>query len=243
VFSDWVYDLETYPNWFEAQFIHTVTGEYHRFTCTPWRNDMPALGAHVARLRRESGSRLVGFNNIGFDYYVLHPVIESGGVGCDYYTCYRRSQEVFAAQRGPYGVNVKPWEVLIPQVDLFKIHHLDNRAKNTSLKQLQFAMRSESVEDLPYPPGTDLTPEQVEEGSAYCFHDVTETLKFYWHSKGLLDFRDALSAKYGREFTNHNDTKIGKDFFIMKLEERQPGICFEFEHARPHVYADDDIPF
>jgi hypothetical protein len=44
------------------------------------------------------------------------------------------------------------------------------------------------------------------------------TKKFYHHSKHMIAFRDELSEKYMRDFTNHNDTKIGKDYFIMQLE-------------------------
>jgi hypothetical protein len=33
-------------------------------------------------------------------------------------------------------------------------------------------------------------------------------------------------VKYNRNFLNHNDTKIGKDYFIMKLEENMPGSCY-----------------
>jgi hypothetical protein len=48
---------------------------------------------------------------------------------------------------------------------------------------------------------------------------VTETLKFYNHSLPMIRFREELSKRYGRNFINFNDTKIGKEYLIMKLEE------------------------
>jgi hypothetical protein len=88
-------------------------------------------------------------------------------------------------------------------------------------------MCSESVEDLPIPPGTVLTPEQIDIVRAYCRHDVTETHKFWQHSRDQIEFRRVLSERYGRDFTNHNDTKIGKDYFVMRLEEARPGSCYQ----------------
>jgi hypothetical protein len=43
----------------------------------------------------------------------------------------------------------------------------------------------------------------------------------------LIRFRDELSKKYKRDFTNHNDTKIGKDYFIMQLEKTMPDSCYK----------------
>jgi hypothetical protein len=38
----------------------------------------------------------------------------------------------------------------IPQLDLFLIHHYNNRARITSLKHLEVSMRLENVEDMPF---------------------------------------------------------------------------------------------
>jgi len=48
----------------------------------------------------------------------------------------------------------------------------------------------------------------------------------------MVRFREELSVKYQRNFMNHNDTKIGKDYFIMKLEEA--GVpCYTQSPRRP----------
>jgi hypothetical protein len=57
-------------------------------------------------------------------------------------------------------------------------------------------------------------------------HDVKMTLLFYKECLSQITFREELSTKYGRNFLNHNDTKIGKDYFIMRLEEDMPGSCY-----------------
>jgi hypothetical protein len=45
----------------------------------------------------------------------------------------------------------------------------------------------------------------------------------------MIRFREELTKKYNRDFLNHNDTKIGKDYFIMRLEEKQKGCCYKID--------------
>jgi len=58
----------------------------------------------------------------------------------------------------------------------------------------------------------------------YNAHDVRETIRFYEESRKQLAFRDELTAQLGVDFTNFNDTKIGKEFFTMEMEKAVPGI-------------------
>jgi hypothetical protein len=48
---------------------------------------------------------------------------------------------------------------------------------------------------------------------------VDQTKAFYFKTLDMIAFREDLTKKYQRDFMNHNDTKIGKDYFTMKLEE------------------------
>jgi len=143
---------------------------------------------------------------------------------------------------------VKPSDQFVQQIDLFKIHHFDNRARATSLKVLEFNMRSENIEDLPFPVGTVLNSEQIKVLKQYNKHDTSETKKFYHKSKDMIAFREELTRKYARDFMNHNDTKIGKDYFVMKLEEAGVA-CYDFgpkgrtprQTKRPVIHLKDAI--
>jgi len=66
---DWVYDLETYPNVFTASFKHPATGTRAKFVISEWHNDLRELIDFLYALK-STGGRLVGFNNVGFDYPV-----------------------------------------------------------------------------------------------------------------------------------------------------------------------------
>jgi len=133
---------------------------------------------------------------------------------------YRAAQKQIDSFKGDgFGNTIKREDWYFNLIDLYKIHHFDNKARATSLKMLEFNMREDNISDLPYPVGTMLTTEQISVLKKYNMHDVKMTLAFYNQSQEQINFREQLSEKYNRDFTNHNDTKIGKDYFIMRLED------------------------
>lgn len=215
--NDWVWDVETYPNVFTIAFEHIDAPIRLCFEISNYRDDSAQIFGFLQHLR-ETFARLVGFNNVGFDYPVLHLLMKMGR--CDAPTLYAKAMAIIQSQdkQDRWAHGVKPTDRYIPQIDLFLIHHFDNGARMTSLKALEFNMRSMTIEDLPFPVGTVLNQEQIATLKTYNAHDVEQTKKFYHHSKHMVAFRDELSEKYHRDFTNHNDTKIGKDYFIMQLE-------------------------
>lgn len=228
---DWIYDIETYPNCFTFTAIDANGENLHVFECSPRRSDVGDMFDFLDK-RRRSKDRLVGFNNVGFDYPVVHDLLSvrdkaltvSGKAVA--VRAYKKAQMVIGADN-VFQKLVKPSEVHVEQVDLYKIHHFDNKARATSLKMLEFNMRSDNIKDLPYEVGSTLTDEQIDELIVYNIHDVKETLKFYHHTMPMLRFREELTERYHKSFINHNDTKIGKDYFIMRLEEEMPGSCYK----------------
>ena len=49
----------------------------------------------------------------------------------------------------------------------------------------------------------------------------------------MLDLRDNLSAKYGIDFTNMSDSKIGSEIFIQEIEAVKPNSCYKIvNHKR-----------
>ncbi len=246
--NDWVYDLETMPNVFLAAFEHAEMPIRLAFEISDFRNDSKELLDFLYYLKGNN-ARLVGFNNIGFDYPVLHTLIKMGR--SDAKTLYQKAQAIIGSQddESRWAHGVKPSDRLIPQLDLFKIMHFDNRSKSTSLKVLEFNMRSDTIQDLPFPFTSTLDQEQIKVLKVYNAHDVNQTKKFLHRILPMIRFREELTVKYKRDFMNHNDTKIGKDFFVMKLEE--VGVsCYDYspdtgrtprQTKRPVIHLKDAI--
>ena len=216
--NDWIYDIETYPNVFTLAVEHAEAPITLAFEISDHRNDSRSIVDFIHSVR-DAGGRMVGFNNIGFDYPVLHTLVRMGHSDAD--TLYKKAMAIIGSQDEDdrWMHNVKPTDRYAEQIDLFKIHHFDNKARATSLKVLEFNMRSDSIEDLPFKVGTHLTADQIQVLKKYNAHDVAQTKAFYHHTRDMIRFREKLTHKYQRDFMNHNDTKIGKDYFAMKLEE------------------------
>ncbi len=225
--NDWVVDVETFPNVFTAAFEHVDAPFCVAYEISDWRNESVELIAFLHQLR-DRGARLVSFNGLGFDWPILQMLVRMGR--SDARTLYNKAQAIVGTQddEDRWVHQVYPSDRLVPQIDLYKIHHFDNRARATGLKALEFAMRADSIEDLPFPVGSTLTLEQVPVLKAYNAHDVSQTKRFYHHSREMIAFREELCAKYPQsDWINFNDTKIGKQFFTMKLEES--GVpCFAY---------------
>jgi len=225
--NDYVFDIETYPNVFTLAVEHADAPLRWMFEISDWRNDSREIVAFLQFLK-ETDARMVGFNNLGFDYPVLHTLIRMGVSSA--HTLYEKAMAIIGSQDedGSKWMHlVKPSDQFVTQLDLFKIHHFDNKARATSLKVLEFNMRADSIEDLPFKVGTTLTREQVDVLKRYNQHDVSMTKAFYHKSLDMIHFREELTRKYARDFMNHNDTKIGKDYFVMKLEEAGVS-CYDY---------------
>ena len=218
-----VYDLETYPNFFSCSAVGCDTDDRGVWEISERRDDRQGLIDWLWHLSR-SGIEMVGFNNIGFDYPIIHYLLSNPTATYD--NLYEKAQAIIKSG-DRFAHTIWPSDRVIPQIDLFKVHHFDNVARSTSLKALQIAMRSPSVVDLPYPAGTLLTPDQMDVVLDYNDHDVDETKRFWHISKPQIDFRREVSQRYGRDFMNHNDTKIGKDYFVQELERVDPTSCYE----------------
>lgn len=224
--GDLTYDIETYPNCFLIGLQHRVTKQRWQFEISPRTNDLFKFCLFICAMQQQ-GNRMIGFNNIGFDYPVIHYIYKSAAAYPSAFNIYDKAMSIINAPdhaRFSHMVWENDW--LVPQIDLYKIHHFDNRAKSTSLKMLEFNMRMGSIEDLPFEVGKPLTNNQIQVLADYMWHDIDATDRFCDESADQIRFREELSTKYDRNFLNHNDTKIGKDYFIMRLEEANPGCCY-----------------
>lgn len=230
--KDYVYDLEVFPNIFTAVFACDVDKKMWVFEISDRKDDSVRLRKFLTE-RYKNKDTLVGFNNLGFDSPLLHYWLANKGLTSD--DMYRYAQEIIESfnseDRFKYQLSKsKEW---LRQLDLYKINHFDNKARATSLKLLEINMRSKNVSDLPYPVGSTLTFDQMDELISYNKHDVLETLKFYKLCEKDIKFRQVLNERYGIDFTNFNDTKIGKQYFQTQLEKHDPEACYvQTKHGR-----------
>lgn len=218
--TDRAYDCETYPNCYMIGFKCVETGERWRFEISTRRDDRQALYQFLST----KGWRAVGYNNIGFDYPVLHWVVMNPY--CTVQDIYDYAMAVIRSSRDDkFAFSVWESEWIVPQIDLFKIHHFDNVNKATSLKLLEFNMRMQNIQDLPFPVGTVLTDDQMDTLGVYMDHDIDATELFYKYSKKAIEFRENFSQIHGKNVLNHNNGKIGREILVERIGKDK---CYQY---------------
>ena len=207
----WVYDLETYPNFFLAVFKNIDSKKWLTFEISDRLNQIENLRIFLYT----KGLKLIGFNNINFDYPVLHNTILSNTNKWTSYQIYDEVEKIIQAEYSSIWDN----KTKIPQLDLYKIWHYDNKNKRTSLKWLEFAMRMHSIEDLPYEVGSILDDDEKDHVISYCYNDINATEKFYHRSSKHIEIRKFYTKLEGINLINASETKIAKEVFGKYLAE------------------------
>lgn len=206
----YIYDLETYVNMFLATFKVHGEDTWLEFEISDRKNDIKELREFLS-----TKPPSIGFNNLNFDYPVLHNTILKNN---KQWTAQEIFSEVQIIINTKYSA-IADWNTKIPQLDLYKIWHYDNKNKSCSLKWLEFAMRMENVEDLPYPPNTILTFEQMDEVKSYCRNDIKATETFFNLSKEHIAIRQFYKQKEGINLINASETTMAKEIFAKYLSK------------------------
>lgn len=216
----WVYDIETLSNCFTYCAINKDTKEVKKYVIWKGKNDFIPFIEHLTQCRG-----MVGFNNLAFDYPVIHEMIlnykKLYNLDGDKIAkwIYKKAQKIIESTWS----NVREEEVKIPQLDLFTIWHFNNRARITSLKKIEIAMDFENVQDMPIHHSEKIkTQDQVNEILEYNMNDIDATLKFYELTQPKINLRRGLLKKYGLKCLNYPDSKIGEEL-MLKLYCKRTG--------------------
>jgi len=216
-----VYDIESFPNFFSLNAQALFSDAEVTFEISEFRDDRKQLMQWLNYLA-ENQVPMIGFNNIAYDYPMLHNIFRNPNIACE--EIYAKNNEIIG-NNDRFGQTIWPRDRFAPQIDLFKVHHLDNRNKRTSLKALQFVMRADSVMESSIPFGIRLTKQQIDqEIIPYNSHDTGETKRFALYSLDALNFRIGLIEQFGVEVMNYNDTKIGEEMLIKRIGE---DVCYD----------------
>jgi len=129
-----IFDIETLSNCFTYSAVERDSNNILKFVIWKGKNDLYDLLVHLTNVKG-----MIGFNNINFDYPVIHYILKEREklIQMDgdkiAKLIYKKAQSVISQE---YSA-IKETEVLIPQLDLFRIWHYDNKARMTGLKKLE----------------------------------------------------------------------------------------------------------
>lgn len=220
------YDIETFPNTFTLATEYLNSDQRAVWEISDRRDDRQYLMQWFTWLA-QTQTPMIGFNTIHFDYPIIHALFQNPQMSVA--QIYDKAMQIIQGN-DRFAHTVWASDRFTPQIDLFKIHHFDNRAKSTSLKWLQINMRSQSVVDMPVEVGTNLTPEQTDNYLIpYNHHDVSETKQFAHYSMSAINFRIGLIDQFGVDVLNWSDSKIGSQMVIDKLGDE---VCYDRSSGR-----------
>ena len=220
-----VFDIETTVSAFTMNCQGLYSDLDMTFEISVYRDDRVALLAWFDHWQKHQ-TLLVGYNNVFFDYPVLHFIKNNSD--CSVTDIYECAQDRIKDHTN-FGIVLQS-DRFAPQLDLLKMMHFDNQAKRTSLKALEFAMRSESVLEMPLPFDQPMSSDQVLDVLIpYNKWDVAQTKKFALYNIDAIKFRIDLSATLKGDVLNFSDSKIGSKILEQRLGDK---LCYTWESGR-----------
>lgn len=219
-----VYDIETLYNCFTYTGYNTKEDKWYQFVIHDSVNNLADLVNHI----KNDLIMMVGYNNEGFDYPVIHWIINN------YVKLIRLSSDEIAKQiykEAQRIINSTQYEVIpdkkkiVPQTDLFLIWHYNNKARHTSLKDLEFAMNMPNIEEMPLDHKSFVHDNQIQMILDYNKNDVEATYLFLlatlgqtdysiYKGKNKIELREKLKKKFKIPCSNYPDVKIGEQLML-----------------------------
>jgi len=130
----YTFDLETYPNIFTFCGKFRSSSDVQLFEISDRKNQLPQLIEWLGYLRNIQ-VEMVGYNNIGFDYPIIHEAMIN-----PYAFTYQRAAEMcqmIIESQKPFAKklqSIKPQDRLIPQIDMMKLCHSITRLEELPLR-------------------------------------------------------------------------------------------------------------
>ena len=226
-----IYDIETYPNIFTVVFYVPEKDLWKTYEVSPRRNDFKLIKEFISALKRNQ-YYMVGFNNLAFDYPVIHEILKLSE-DADWKTVISRAK--FKAEQcintdffNKNAYVIWDRDQRVKQIDLMKVWHFDRKA--VSLKMLEFCMRLRDIQELPFDPKKDVPEEGFDKLIEYNKYDVFVTNEFYNKSKKALEFRVDMNKVYPINALNKSNTAIGEAIVVKEVEKRLgKEACYSYE--------------
>lgn len=221
-----IYDIETLKEMFLIGIYVPETDEYFEFEVSLNTNQLDAFMKFVAEYE---DYYWVGYNNLRFDSQVVEWVVRNNQYWHDLPALEitgkisQKAQDVIHDANYDVFPEYRESELSLKQIDLFKIHHFDNKNRMVSLKRLEFEMDFENIEEMPiHFLKENMTATDRHLTREYCKVDVMATYKFYritigdtehplYKENNQIQLRLDIKEEFGIDCLNYSDSKIGDE--------------------------------
>ena len=207
------FDIESYINYFLIAFRNEITGKIIYFEKivtdygeTPWNDDIRKYEWIIKNIK------IVGFNSIGYDMPLTIMSLNGKSV-----------EQMKAATNMIILEGYKPWQVL-RKLKLKEIHcdHIDIMEVaplSGSLKIYGGRAGTKKMQDLPFHPDSELTPDQIAITRFYCINDLDTTGTLLKKLDKDILLREEMSKDYGIDLRSKSDAQIAEAVIAHELEK------------------------
>jgi hypothetical protein len=235
-----IYDIETLKEYFLV--VCLIPQEPYRVFRV--NKDQNGLDAFINFTEQHRDYYWVGYNNLRFDSQVIEWVIRSHHDWHELSSLeitariHQKATDVIDDANHDVFPEYREYDLSLKQIDLFRIHHFDNKNRRVSLKRLEFEMDLENIEEMPIPHDkVGFTNDDIIKTTEYCLNDVWATYQFYlvtigdtnhplYKGNNQIELRQDIEAEFGIPCLNYSDSKIG-DEMIKKYYCQEKGIEYK----------------
>lgn len=196
----WIFDVESYSNFFSVIFKNPKTKEIRTFVLFGDRNDIDELHMFVNDTRKW----LVGYNSFNFDNQILKYICRN------HFELTMSSVDIATKNINDLVIriiedDVSDFKYRLPfqGLDLMKIGFY-----RKSLKLIGVGLKWPKLQELPYEPGALIEPDQVDTLLEYNLNDVLITEQLYFHLENNIKLRFNIAKRYGVNVYTESDSGI-----------------------------------
>lgn len=215
-----IFDVESYPNYFECGFKCIETGKILYFEITPEGYTINGFVVNINTWMNYLTFVLyrwliVGFNSRNYDLPMLLVAIQ----GTTALKLFEIGQEIIQQEMRPFEIerkyNVKALHV--NHIDLIEVAPI-----SASLKIYSGRLHCERMQDLPYEVGSNLTFEQACHVRDYNINDLDNTQLLFNHLMNFIKMREELGIEYQQDLRSKSDAQIAETVIVSELEKLGP---------------------
>lgn len=201
-----LFDIEVYPNYFLASFRSFNTGKVAYFEAI----DKIEFDIEKLKWILESGFT-VGFNSLNYDLPITALAIAKKPI-----TLLKRATDQIILEKWRPNDILKQYKtkaLKVDHIDLIELTHL-----RANLKISGGRLHVPRMQDLPFPPDTVLTADQITCVRWYNINsDLTNTAFIYQALQEQIALRTALSNEYEVDLRSKSDAQIAETVISKEL--------------------------
>lgn len=251
-FSDnwYVYDCESFSNFWSMVLLKINDGSYQEFRLhlddpkDVQRDNFNRLKKTFDEFVDNTDVIMCSFNGISYDYPLIHFLLNKNIESPEEWILAakeKNDQLINTPFQDRFSNIIWEKDRLIKQCDTRLIHHMDNMAKMTSLKALEFEMRLESIDETPVDFNLPCPIKKADEVMHYNLIDVYATAEFAKQSVSELKFRQSLKHQHpDYDWMNFSDSKIGSTIMQIQYQEKNGWKAIYETDSRGKLIRDED---